>query len=479
MWTLSRLKHICYCFFIFLLVLFFFILPSFFRWFSIFIVVSINIGYFITNIVKILLFSYGVMIYKYRAYYRKDKLESNTDFPIYSILLPVRDEEEFVLSNLLRSITNLDYPKEKMDIKLIVDEDDTKTISHCQNLLKKYSFDLVVVPILSKVKSKPMSCNYALKYIKGEYLTIYDAEDRPEKYQLKKSLQRFRELGEDYVCLQASLNYYNKYDNYLSYCFSIEYSMWFDFTLPALSKVSNFFPLGGTSNHFRVDKLLEIGGWDGYNVTEDAELGLRIARAGYRIGTINSITEEECPISIGAWLKQRTRWIKGFIQTSCEHIMLKKPIGINAIRAAKEKEHPNPQPIRFKPISKLNIMDIITFYIFIGMSFFFFISIFAILFNDFIILKRYNLNYLKYLLIFNTFSIFIMLYGAFISTVIKNKLKFKIFYFIFFPLYWTLHYIAAVRALYFIVKKPFYWAKTKHGASKFLKNKYKSTSISS
>ena len=164
-----------------------------------------------------------------------------------------------------------------------------------------------------------------MNFIKGKYLVIFDAEDRPEKYQLKKALKKFNELDEKYICLQASLNFYNKYDNFITYCFSMEYSMWFDFTIRTITKYGTFFPLGGTSNHFKVKELFEIGKWDGYNMTEDAELGVRIAKAGYKIAYLNSITSEECPKTIYAWIKQRTRWIKGFMQTFCEHLFFKKP----------------------------------------------------------------------------------------------------------------------------------------------------------
>lgn len=400
--------------------------------------------------IKSFLFLYGIKRYNYSDYFKKDNLQiSDEDLPIYTIILPVRDEEYSILKNLLDSINNLDYPKDKFDIKFVVDEEDIKTIEAGKELLKKFNFDLIIVPDY-RIKSKPLSCNYALKFIKGEYITIYDAEDRPEKYQLKKAIQKFKELGNDYVCLQASLHFYNKYKNFLTYCFSIEYSMWFDFTIRSIDKFGSFFPLGGTSNHFKAKKLLELGKWDGFNVTEDAELGVRIARAGYKVSYLNSITEEECPITIHAWIKQRTRWIKGFMQTFCEYMFFKKPICIKST-------------INFKPIRKLKFFDIITFNLFIMMSFFFFITMMVIFLNLDIATNIKDFKLLIIMSYINIFSFLIMTYMSFIIIIVKNKIKFNVFYLILFPFYWILHYIAGVRACYYLIVKPFYWAKTKHG----------------
>lgn len=459
MLNFCRLKKRCYFLFVFLVVIIFVALPKLSVNFSIILLIFINILYFISNIVRSFLFLYGIKKYNYDDYFKKDNLRISDDkLPFYTILLPVRDEQYFVLRNLLKSIYNLDYPKEKLDIKFVVDENDEQTINVGKELLKEFNFDLIIVPDY-RIKSKPLSCNYALKFAKGKYLTIYDAEDRPEKYQLKKAIQKFNELSNDYVCLQASLNFYNKYKNFLTYCFSIEYSMWFDFTIRTIDKFGSFFPLGGTSNHFKTDKLLELGKWDGLNVTEDAELGIRIARAGYKVSYLNSITEEECPITMYTWIKQRTRWIKGFMQTFCEYVFFKKPICIKS-------------NINFKPIRKLKLFDIITFNLFIMMAFFFFISILVIFLNSGILVNINNFKILTFIGYFNIFYLLLMAYGSFIVSAIKNKLEFNIFYFIFFPFYWILHYAAGTKAFYSLITNPFYWSKTKHGVNLKQKRNY-------
>lgn len=460
--TIGGLKKILYTSFVISIVVLFFILPLFFIKIAIFILIFINILFFTTDLIKIILFIIGLYKNNISNYYKKDNLNiTDNDLPIYTILLPVRNEKYIVINNLLNSLYNLDYPQDKLDIKLIVDVDDKETIDVAQKLLTKFNFDLIIVPDF-KVKSKPMSLNYTLKFAKGKFLTIYDAEDRPEKYQLRKAIEKFNKLDENVVCLQASLNFYNKYDNILSYYFSIEYSMWFDYTINSINTFATFFPLGGTSNHFRIDKLKQVGGWDGYNMTEDAELGIRLAKANYKISTLNSITEEECPTTIKAWLKQRSRWLKGFAQTFCEHLLLSRPISSNK-SLIKNK---------FLKIFQLNLPNIIIFFTFIGMSFFSFLALIIIIFNNLIYLNMIpNIITLKYLMYANIYIMIIMIYGSFISICIKNKMKFNLLAFIFFPLYWILHYIASIKSLYELIVKPFYWSKTEHGVSKIAKVK--------
>ena len=217
--TIGGLKRTLYTSFVSIIIVLFFILPLFSVKIALFILFFINIAYLFTDLIKILLFLIGICTNNTANYYKKDTLKLKDDeLPIYTILLPVRNEKDFVLQNLLKSIYNLKYPQDKLDIKLIVDNDDINTIEIAKKLLEKFNFDLIIVPEY-KVKSKPMSLNYALKFAKGKFLTIYDAEDRPEKYQLRKAIEKFNKLDENTVCLQASLNFYNKYENILSYYF--------------------------------------------------------------------------------------------------------------------------------------------------------------------------------------------------------------------------------------------------------------------
>jgi cellulose synthase/poly-beta-1,6-N-acetylglucosamine synthase-like glycosyltransferase len=184
-------------------------------------------------------------------------------------------------------------------------------------------FRVTLVPP-SFPRTKPKACNVGLALARGEYLVIYDAEDRPETDQLKKAVAGFRRAGKRVVCLQCRLNFYNPRHNLLTRWFTGEYSAWFDLALPGLSSLGAVIPLGGTSNHFVVSTLRELLGWDAYNVTEDCDLGVRVCRAGYGTRMLNSTTWEEACASLPFWIRQRTRWLKGYIQTYMVH--MRRPV---------------------------------------------------------------------------------------------------------------------------------------------------------
>ena len=180
-------------------------------------------------------------------------------------------------------------------------------------------FDVSVVPAVGPT-GKPRACNHGLANARGEYLVIFDAEDRPEKDQLRKSVLAFRETSPEVVCLQAQLNYFNRTRNLLTRWFTAEYSVWFDQLLPGLQAMDVAIPLGGTSNHFITARLREIGGWNAFNVTEDADLGLRIFLRGWKTAILGTTTYEEATSRYQNWIRQRSRWVKGYIQTYLYHM---------------------------------------------------------------------------------------------------------------------------------------------------------------
>ena len=200
-------------------------------------------------------------------------------------------------------------------MKLLIEEDDLETLIALNKIIIPNFFEVIKIPI-SNPRTKPKACNYGLQFALGEYVVVYDAEDRPAKDQLKQVLAKFNSRDDRLVCVQARLNYYNRDENYLSQMFAIEYSLLFDYMMPGLKKINMPIALGGTSNHFITKKLLELGGWDAFNVTEDADLGIRLRHLGYETGLIDNITLEEATITINAWVIQRSRWIKGHILTS-------------------------------------------------------------------------------------------------------------------------------------------------------------------
>ncbi len=241
---------------------------------------------------------------------------SRHGLPRYTILVPMY-REAAVLPGLVAALGALDYPRALLDIKLVLEADDDETIAAAQAC--RGPFEIIKVPP-GGPRTKPKAANYALAFARGEYLVIYDAEDRPEPDQLLKAVAAFRASPRALACVQARLNFYNADHNWLTRMFALDYALWFDMLLPGLDRLGVPMPLGGTSNHFRTQVLRDIGGWDAFNVTEDADIGIRLSQLGYRVSMIDSTTFEEAPVSLGAWLRQRSRWLKGYMQTWLVHM---------------------------------------------------------------------------------------------------------------------------------------------------------------
>lgn len=244
---------------------------------------------------------------------------ADRDLPRYTVLLPVYDEPA-IIENLLNGVAKLDYPPDKLDVMLLVEEDDQAT----RDALKSLSLNgirVILVPH-SLPKTKPKACNYGMSRpdVDGELVTLYDAEDIPEPLQLRRAAVAFGRAPADVGCLQARLGYFNERQNLLTRWFSLEYDQWFGALLPAVQQAGCVVPLGGTSNHLPVRVWREIGGWDEHNVTEDADLGVRLARYGYRTEILDSITLEEANSDVINWIRQRSRWYKGYLQTQIVHL---------------------------------------------------------------------------------------------------------------------------------------------------------------
>ncbi len=242
---------------------------------------------------------------------------SPDDLPVVTILVPLY-REAHALPGLIQALGRLDYPDEKLDIKLLLEEDDGETLREALRLGLPSAFDLIIVPT-SSPRTKPKACNYGLACAAGDLVVIYDAEDAPQENQLRLAAETFAAGDETLACVQAKLNFYNPDETWLTRLFALEYCLWFDHLLPALDRLGAPLPLGGTSNVFRTELLAEAGGWDPHNVTEDADLGLRLSRRGLRTAVIDSTTYEEANCRTGNWMRQRSRWMKGFMQTWLVH----------------------------------------------------------------------------------------------------------------------------------------------------------------
>jgi glycosyltransferase XagB len=237
--------------------------------------------------------------------------------PVYTIFVPLFREAK-ILPALVRALNRLDYPADRLDIKIILEESDQATRNAlCRFRLMK-QFEVIVVPA-GGPQTKPRALSYALHFARGELATVFDAEDVPNPQQLRQAAEIFAAASPHLACLQARLTFANA-SNWLSRHMLIEYAALFDVLLPVLGQQGWPMPLGGTSNHFRVDILRKVGAWDPFNVTEDADLGIRLARCGFAVDVFNATTVEEANTCLWNWLRQRSRWVKGWLRLrSCTH----------------------------------------------------------------------------------------------------------------------------------------------------------------
>jgi glycosyltransferase XagB len=403
------------------------------------------------------LFYLATSLYKFRLIYKSlghrytvetsdaevDALDER-ELPVYSILVPLY-REAAVLPALVRSVEALNYPKTQLDVMLLCEEDDDETVLAIEAMNLPPHFRLIVVPD-SQPKTKPKACNYGLQLARGEITVIFDAEDRPDPDQLKKVIIAFTKSELDVICVQAKLNYYNADQNLLTRWFTTEYSMWFELLLPGLDADHAPIPLGGTSNHFITEPLRELGAWDPYNVTEDADLGIRLHKAGFRTAMVDSTTLEEANSDLQNWIRQRSRWIKGYLQTYLVH--MRHPLTL---------------------LRQSGLKGFVSFQLVVGGTFIFLLNpIFWALTTLFFVTK---VGFIQ--AIFPTFVFYpaaLMLFvGNFVFMYVNvaGSIQRGLFglakYALMSPLYWGLMSVAAWKGAIQLITNPFYWEKTTHG----------------
>lgn len=370
------------------------------------------------------------------------------DLPVYTVLLPVYDEPTIV-TNLINGVGRLDYPPEKLEILLLIEEDDIATQEALLGA-DLQSARIVIVPH-SLPKTKPKACNHGMSLpdLRGEYLTIYDAEDIPDPLQLRRAVAAFRRLPAEIGCLQARLGYFNERQNLLTRFFSLEYDQWFGVVLPAVENSGCVVPLGGTSNHMSVRVWRQIGGWDEFNVTEDADLGVRLARHGYRTLILDSVTLEEANSDVVNWIRQRSRWYKGYLQTMLVHlrapVRLRRELGTKGFLRLINMTGGVPMT------SALNVVFWFTLFVWVlGRP-----DAIGALFPP----VTYYVCLLL-LLICAPLSVFA---GLIVTAALgKPQLWWAA---LLAPLYWMLQSVAAVKAIYQLFARPSFWEKTVHGLS--------------
>jgi len=372
---------------------------------------------------------------------------AQVDLPVYTILCPLY-KEAHILPQFVKAIDALDWPKNKLDVILLLEQDDQETIDETDRLGLPAYVRRLIVPH-SSPKTKPKATNYGLSHARGQYLVIYDAEDIPDPQQLKKAYLAFNKAPQNVICLQAKLNYYNPNHNLLTRLFTAEYSLWFDVILTGLQSVGTAIPLGGTSNHFRTADLIKLQGWDPFNVTEDADLGIRLFKQGYKTAIIDSTTLEEANSSLKNWFRQRSRWIKGYMQTYLVH--MRNPFGF-------VKNH-GIHALIFQLLvgGKIAFMFINPFLWVATISYFVLNSLVGPTIES-----LYPTPVFYMAVISLVFGNFLYLYYYMIGCA-KRGYWSQIKYVFLIPFYWLMVSFAATIALYQLITKPHYWEKTVHG----------------
>ena len=407
-------------------------------------IIIFNILSFWNNSYRFLLHLIGIKIYNHKAHTAISISQNN--LPIFTILVPLFNESA-VIANLIKSLNKLNYPKAKLQILLILEEEDKHTLQTIDEIGLSDHFTKIIVP-KSYPQTKAKACNYAMNSAIGDYTCIFDAEDRPDPNQLHIVLDSFNKLPNTYVCIQCRLYFYNAHENLLTRFFEIEYQLLFNTILPAATHFNYTIPLGGSSNYFKTSFLKKIGYWDIYNVTEDADLGLRIGLAGFRTQVIMSYTSEESPINLKAWTKQRTRWFKGYFHTFLIYF-----------------RYPHEIFKSFKPANIIFFIHIIFLNPLLML-----ISPFALIIS--IVVLNSNLESFQSLLFkiitsINLISgLIYILFSAYLITKLSGK-KCLHYIWLLFPAYFLIHIYSVIVAIYKLIKEPHKWDKTDHGITKF------------
>ena len=380
--------------------------------------------------------------------------QDDRSLPVYTILVPAYHEANII--GKIAGVDSIDYPKHKLDVLLLLEEDDQETIAAAKASRPPAYVRIILVP-RGNPQTKPRACNYGLAFARGKYTVIYDAEDQPDPLQLRRMVTAFAKNDADravdptlkqLACIQCSLNYFNAGYNILTRMFAIEYSFWFDAMLPGLDGTNIPIPLGGTSNHFNTEQLRLMGGWDPYNVTEDADIGLRAAAFGFQVGVDTSTTWEEACSQVGPWIKQRTRWIKGYMITGAVNF-----------------RHPAQM---WRATGLPGLISLVGLIIATPVAFMLYPLLLCFFIATWVGTQFIGLDLPEWFLTAASLNMLIGMGGIiFLSGIfasIRHGWRIGVFA-VLSPLYWLLHSVAAWRAAWQTIVDPHRWEKTPHGLS--------------
>ncbi len=373
--------------------------------------------------------------------------EPSGPLPRYTVMVALYHEAE-VAAQLIESLRRIEWPRSLLDIKLVCEADDRETIDALRALRLEPHFEIVEVPDFGP-RTKPKALTYALAAARGEFVAVYDAEDRPHPQQLREAYRHFRNVPKRIACLQAPLIISNARDSWISANFSMEYCALFRRLLPMLASLRLPLPLGGTSNHFRTEVLREVGGWDPFNVTEDADLGMRLYRLGYRSETLMRHTFEDAPVTAKVWIGQRSRWFKGWLQTWL--VLMRAPqrlvreMGLGAFLIFQ---------LMIGGMLMSSLLHPLIF-LFIGMG----IAAMLQAPTSELPLDAAVLFGIDLTNILGSYALFLALGMSTMTTTEKTRIGRR---WRWLPIYWLMISGAAWRAVYELRFKPFYWNKTPH-----------------
>ena len=374
-----------------------------------------------------------------------DQLPMPFRLPRVSVLVPLLREKE-IASALLCRLAQLTYPKSLLDVVLVLEAEDNVTRATIARTDLPPWINVIEVPAGNSLTTKPRALNYALEFCRGSIVGVWDAEDMPEPDQIEQVVTRFHDAPENVACLQGMLDYYNPRANWIARCFAIEYATWWRVMLPGVARLGLVIPLGGTTLFFRRSVLDRLGGWDAHNVTEDADLGLRLARRGYVTELLPTTTFEEANCRAWPWVRQRSRWLKGYFITWCVHMrdpaQLMRDLG----------------PLRFCGVQAMFLATFSQFALMPLLWSFWLLSVG---------LPHPSTQILGAPVLWTMFGVFILsetlnLFMAAVAVAGRNH-RHLMGWVLTMPFYFPMGALAAWKGLYEFVTRPFYWDKTAHG----------------
>ncbi len=368
--------------------------------------------------------------------------------PRVSVMVPLLQERE-IAGQLIHRLSQLTYPKSLLEVVLVLEAGDTLTRETISRTTLPDWMSVIEVPEGGGITTKPRALNYALDFCTGSLIGVWDAEDWPEADQIEKVVSRFHNAPDDVVCLQGILDYYNSRSTWLARCFTIEYAIWWRIVMPGIARLGLVVPLGGTTLFFRREVLEELGGWDAHNVTEDADLGVRLARHGYKTELLPTVTREEATSRAWPWIRQRSRWLKGFLVTYCVHMR---------------------QPLRLlNELGFLRFMGLQTIFLAAVSQFAaapplwsFWLTLFGVVHP---VTHTLGSSFVWGLAgVFIATEILSLFLG--LAAVGRREHRHLIPYLPTMMLYFGLGALAAYKAIWELVRVPFYWDKTQHGVTR-------------